>query len=1080
MRLILVLCFFLSASNLVAQTSVLTGFKNGSWALLDTNGKVLTNTEYHYIHSFDLRNTSYFMKNGLYGIIDASGKEKLAAEFTDIVQHGFGIYSVRKEDRWQLIRVVDKPEILFDTIPELPEVLGNHWIILNDSINGKLINLQSGKAIPTMKNDVILLNSAEFLGLGHDSLITAFHPSGDELKTIIGSFYTYSDRFLVLIDTNEQRTVIDETGIWNFPFSVTGFSISTGEVYSGNNNYGRLYDLATKKVIFEGPYSRIYTYNDKYFGVDGPTGANLINKTTRKALLPPQLGYFYENEKNFNVYRSNGTTALLDLEGKFVLPGFYDYIHQNGQMLNVSLNSNAGLYSLKKKAFVLPMIYYSIANQQNNRYKALTDEAFTIIELDESHNIKRRIDGSNNVRIRTASSSASKRFFDPRLFPLGWYVDSSEVEVNGEMKIRYSWGLKEPNDSIKMKPKYPDLAYIEGPFSLLVNPPKKITVSNGQVKSVKTYEFVSWENGKKIPNLVCTYIDSNDFRTQTWTKFSTATSGGIIDTEGKIRYFTYLSGVSVPFTRYCEAEAWEASPQVRDTSFYQTTENYDPYEFASNQNRYVAKKGKWNFINPDGSDLFKEPFQFVQEFVGTTAIAKRNGKWGVISKDTILIPFKFNKITRKIIGSDTLFLTDEAPESSRYLTESLQEIPGIRNVIVKSPNLLLVDQKGTQNLMNEKLEVVAENVKSLKVLPSGYLRAKIDKEIQILDSSGFSKATTTFDVVDVLCDKYCLTEKNSRFGLTDFSNHLLLPENHNSITVVGKHLIAKSDLYYLYDENLQLIRKSDHELFVDPITNTVSVTKKSTTTIYKEKQKLVKLKNTIPNKLWNNLIWIDVKEQTFGIDFNGDTVVKSGKIETFTLLPNNWIALKPEKGNWEFYTQNWKKQSTPISSRKFICLEPQFMAFLTKKNHWLIWDETTGNTIEEDAIIGSFENGLCLVKTGKSYFYINQDLKPANNLRYTNASAFHNGLAATCDSRGGTLINTEFKPLTYPSYIGLTYLGANVYKASPQILHNLYRLNGTSILPKGVENLNIINNRFIQTIDKGEVHYTRLSGILMF
>src|SRR6218665_758818 len=123
MRFLFLIAFTFWFSTISAQTSVLTGFKNGSWALLDTNGNVLTTTEYHYIHSFDQRNTSYFMQNGLYGIIGNDGKERITASYIDVVQHGFGIYSLRKNDTWRLIRVIDKPEILFDTLRELPEVL---------------------------------------------------------------------------------------------------------------------------------------------------------------------------------------------------------------------------------------------------------------------------------------------------------------------------------------------------------------------------------------------------------------------------------------------------------------------------------------------------------------------------------------------------------------------------------------------------------------------------------------------------------------------------------------------------------------------------------------------------------------------------------------------------------------------------------------------------------------------------------------------------------------------------------------------------------------------------------------------
>jgi hypothetical protein len=1076
----LLLLFALFVGSGFSQTSVLTGFRNGSWALLDTNGVILTTTDYHYIHNFDQNKTTFFMRNGIYGIMGADGKEKITARYIDILQHGFGIYSVRENDVWSLIQVGDQTRTLRDSVNDLPHVLGPNWLTIGDSTESGILNLPSGIQLPKTDSSVLVLNTTQYLALVNDSLVQVYTPTGKLLLSTIGQANQYYTNYLIIVDTLGDYTIINENGIMPVPFTINEFEINNETYFVGSLNLGILYDYKSKKEIFRGPYSLIQIYDEHYFYVAGRSGVNLIDRTTKKALLPNQLNYFYKSKENYFVYHNNGTMALLDLKGKFVINGFFDFIEAKGQFYILTVSGNKGLYSVKKKAFVLPMIYYSISDQKNGRYKAITDNAFTVIQLDENHNIEKRIDGSNNVSLRTAVKRNAKPFIDPRLFPLGWYIDSSEVEIKGEMTVRYLWGLNDEMDSVILKPKYPDLRYIHGPYSLSVNRNRPYIEPNGARSFRNTYEFVSWENGKKVPSLECIYVDSNDFSTQTWTKFQGENKIGIINEEGKIRYFTYLSGKSDPFTRYCEAPLFERAKKICDTSFYQVSEEFLPYENASLGNCYVVKNGKWNFLKPDGSDLFKEPFSFVQEFEGSTAIAKRNGKWGVITKDTILIPFIYNGITRRIVGADTLFIVDELPVDSRFLDESLTVIPEFKNITVKSENLLLVEQKGKQHLANERREIIIENVRNIKKLPSGYFRAKVEKEIQILDSAGIAVCTTENEVVDVFLEKFCVIEKNNRFGLTDFSNNVVLIENNSSLQSVGKYIIAKSDQYYLYNAGFELVAKSTNPILVDPVSNNYTITKKTTTTVYNAQSKLAKLKNVVPSNFWNNLVWTTVKDASYGIASNGDTLVKCEKLEEYLSLPNDWKAIKQEKGSWIFFTQDWKPIATPVSSRKFIYLNTGHIALFTKKTTWLIWDPKNNNSREVSEIIGDFGSELCLVRTGKKFRYITTSLKDANNLNYISATPFHNGKAATSDGRGGTLINFLFQPMSYPSYIGLSYVGSGIYKASPQLTRNIFRLNGSKVLETNVEKVEFINNNIIQTVSKGEIHYFRISGAQMF
>ncbi len=1061
------------------QTLVLPGFKNGSWSILDTNGRILKSTAYSYIHFFDESNTATFIQKGKYGIIDEKGEELVPAIYISIERVTKGLYAGRCEMGWELFTVlpcVQKVLTGLDTVPLL--LNANYFQIEKDSIPF-LYFLPNQTVIRSIQNDRVISSDSEMLVLKQDSTgVLCFDKMGKQLG---GSNWKVLSSFqpLALQDSSGQIRLYDQFGEWNVPFNVRVFKKGSLGYCIGDGAQSYLVDCSSRAILFQGNFSSISEYDNSYWYVEGNAGVNLINKTTKQALFPTNASSFYLHEKGYTVFFTNETSSLFDKNGRQLLPGRYDHFWLIRDLAQVHILDKTGLVSLKTQKNILPIIYNSIS-LDGLRVKATTDEVISYLELSPKHQVINRMDAVNNVVIHAYTIGNNREYFkyDERLLALGWYIDSTWSVKNNQMT--YLWGLKNTNDSTLLTPRSMNLHYMEGPFSLVTHYSNKVKSSR---KSYMLYDVWNWKTGKRvISNL--TYIDHTGFRNNTFTKITGENFCGILTDSGTVQKMTFLSDAALAPLRYCVDGEIKPNKTICDTSFVLPTISYNAEScsfftdyMGRYQQTYVASHGKWNFLSETGEPMFAQSFQFANDFVGQLAIVKQNNKWGVTTKDSLIIPSKFAKIERIIQQKDSFFLC-QLPGKSSIFRSDFQPIEGLTSVRQLSSHFFIAIQNNQQVLYDPTGKVLGEDIGSIRLLDANHVIAKKKKYFTVLDVNGEAVFSGNQPIEHLIFERYGLIQKSStKYVLSDGDQLLLDSVSFSFIGASSSKMVILKDNYELYSSDLKVLKRSKNKLY--PGEHCYAEQKENEIKVVWDDRKVLKLKNVKWLGFYNDLPMVEWDKQLLLFASNGDTLLNIPKVQSFTVIQNGWLAVEDQLGHIHFFNGE-KKVITPLEVKRYQYLGEECFSFPIAKGKEILWNAQTNATREVSQAIGKFGSGICPVKLNGLDTYLDTELEMVVDEKFLTASTFSNETAIVRDGRGVTLMDRSFMPMSFPSFKNISYLGAGFYQASAQPEYVLYRSDGTIVIENPVQHIHFIGTNLIQTIHRGTISYFRKDGTVLF
>ncbi len=1106
----LIILFLLSGTTLCAQQTVLPYFREGKWGLIDTTGKELTKTPYEYIHTFDQQHTTFYASESRFGVLNDQGVELTPNEFDDVVQLGYGKYNVKKNDEWTIISFLDGEREEFLKANEATfEPLSEVWLEMNLKGKKSFINLKSKSTIEppdTLRSYSVWY---DFLFVSTKKGLFVCKPDGDTLiydqktlETEGGGSYFYPYEMARIISTQGATYLIDEHGLWTLPATDNFYCYDT-DLFIQLGSTGKLYDRPTRSVLLEGPYTYITSRDENYWYVDNDmTGAsNLVSKKTKKPIFPASTRNFMEIKQGYVLYDANGLCQVVDKQIRSLIPGKFTSVRFTGNdLVYLYVNEAQGLYSMKTKKYILPSIYSEITNTKD-RYKGIFKDNYTIVQLDKTHKIINRIDGKNNLYVPTRSLNPRKQYFDPRLFPMGWFVDSSDVLTKEDETVTlYKWGLKDQNDSLILKPLLGNLNYVIGPFAYSKSRPKLMTLPDGMQYNACYLQFYAHNTGKQAGPSNVLWCDTLDFMTRSFMRLYTGKGYGFLSDSGTYKPALYIQLDESPFLRYCYEGGMEPT---KDTKEKLTTEIQPCLVMSQGPNAMDAQAialykqnyrnsseyrnkypgGKWNYLNPSGENLFKEPFDFAFEFVGSCAIAVRDGKWGVVSKDTVIVPFLYKHIERVVKGTDTLFITELAPRGNRYLDTTLNAL-ALQDYLKSSSVFNVVQIAGQQHIWNSVYADIVEPQANFKLYNGGYFSYKKDKQIHLHDSTGTLLCSTKRKIERVLGNSYFIFEDGSNVGVADFSDkEILAPEQFEITEFENAFLVAGRNGSTVY--NLQfkpVLTIEEGSLLIDPVTQKIAHLNDGKVTVYSPLgKKMTRLKDVKPIVFHNNAFLIKGKTLQI-IDLEGTLLSEIADMEGTMVFPNNWFCIKSDKRGWLLFNDQWKEvQPKTLPARHISYHGGNTFSFWDKSVRYTVVNydnnKQIGNLID---IAGNIEEGSLLVKEINNAYFIDANMEPINRFHYLDAMPYKNGYAAVRDSRGWTLVNRDSKPVTYPSFPAIEHKGPNLYACQKQSVYGLYNTQGKQLIPNTNERLTFVKPTIVQCVSMGEVFYYTKSGQKLF
>lgn len=1097
----LFLLVFCLAQALISHTQALPLVKNGQWSLIDTNGRLITETPYEYIETFDQSGTTFYQKNALYGILDLRGKELTPAVYTDIQNFGFGVYSVKQQDRWTLIQVLPELRTIRDSLLEVPTVISSNWIQLTDrkTQSSQLFCVQSNKLLPLDNNTHIIDQAYDYLYLNtRDSVFEVLDPAGNSMGKDPGMFLYQNDGVLEIRDTIRVLLYRDSNGPWPFQQNIISVEAFYDKLIVTSERDVVIYHAQTRQRIFGGNFQSISYLDTNYYLVKRFDNlSNLVSIKTQKPLFSYKYASIWRYGDLFEVKLPNGNLGLIDKNGNELIMGVYTYFNKDGDFIYTHLNKSNGLYSLKTKKTLVPCAFNRIT-LSNNLIKAFGDKVIMAVKINDKHQVLNELYSENPVVIRTQEykvpDSRESFYIDPRLLSLGWFVDSTLVDVPGKpSKMTYTWGLKSPSDSVLITPRFKQLKYAFGPYTFNVNSMTSFGKSRNISYEMRPKQAIYLDKGKVIGKNNILDIDTLDFLNRSFMRGATSKGFIILSDSGTIKDVDFVEIGQAKILRFCEKGEAKVidpflTPNLKEVvpfntkHFFKTQlRNFGEKVHLNSRYSIQYEKAEWNYLLPDGEKLHPEPLEFAFAFVGNHGICKKKGKWGVLSPDSVLVPFVYDNIDRIIKGKDTFFVCRKNQAGFHLLDTMLRPIAEAQAFVKSVKSLTLVSNGRMQRMINNHYQPVDSLRSQWKLFDNGYSAYKQKKQWIVLDQGGNYVGETTLKIDEFLTDEHFIFHEGVTLGIASILQDSVPDAVYKSVKRTGPFIqLEKGGAKKLLDLNLkQVFSWEGGNILVDSVSGNFVHSNGNMLTVYQPSGKKVKkLKLGIPDHFVNGGFIFGGKttriykaDGTFLYQF--DPIVKIRSFE------DHYLAIKTDSAGWLVFDSNWKQIRLSAEKVKYLNYHGrQVFSFQGKQDLYSIKNLESGKQLDGFSHVGGSitEGALLAQRNNRRYFYIDEQLSSESASTYAHARPFQNGLAVVNDPRGWTLINTHFRPVSFPGFGEIKALSPTIYAAPRKPLVTLISSKGEELIPLAYEQFKFISNQLVQCIFGGEISYYKIPG----
>ena len=413
------------------------------------------------------------MRRQKYGLINSEGQKVLEETYKSIQQLGGGYYLLLDDNKQQILANWNSGSLKFRDLVKLEKLDPNWCISIFDSTK-LLINVNASKEWELSYSDEVLQNDFKHFYCTVMGERRLFSPDGEEID-VTESKPIFARDYLLVQSSGKNRIIYRHHEI-QLPADAKRIRVRENEVLYSQGGKSTIISSKDGSLIATFPYENVSYYNDNLLTIRKNGNAGLAKKTG-EMLVPVKYSsvsvvrglYFVRNSKGLGVLGENGQ-QLIPCQYNSIIP------HKAFFQVNNDLELS-GLISRKTGETLLPCDYSQL-KINDSVVRGISRDMLRILELDTNHRVVNDIVMAN-VTSLVRTSTSEELNVDKRLYPLGWFhttvpqFDSLGFQVGEETR----WGLKGPNDTLLVAPKYKEPIYVEqADFSLLVTGTKKIKV----------------------------------------------------------------------------------------------------------------------------------------------------------------------------------------------------------------------------------------------------------------------------------------------------------------------------------------------------------------------------------------------------------------------------------------------------------------------------------------------------------------------------------------------------------------------------------------------------------------------------
>ncbi len=1081
MRILLTGTLFCLATSLFAQQP-LVGNKDGLWTIFQGANIVELPKTYIDVGNPDQHGISYFSENGQYGLINAKGEVLVKPNFRKIESLGSGYFGVVAPESNFILHHRDGSTMLDSCIRW--EQVENAWVkVTQKNKKTYLLNGESGKKWQLDSNNRLVQHAFDYVLLHTRTGTTLLDKVGREIN-LEGGFSTFGEDYL-RIKSKEEDLLIFKCNSMKLPQNMRSLAFKDDIIeYSLENRTVHL--TREGEVRLDVPYSKVEPGGIGRYIVSNDFKYGLIDSDGNE-LIPLKYSSLQRNGSNYFARTSQGL-GVVSSSGREIVPCQYQTIYKSGAFYQVASKLNlVGLYSTKLNKLILNTSYERVAVSED-KIRAWLSDNLRILSYDKDHNITDDLTLNNTVSKFNRLTGGSE--IDARLYGIGWFNEASPIfdEEGFRTGEILKWGLKDNSDSVITKPRFLEPIFVpQMNFSLIFSGRSEEFWYGSKLQLVHAYTPIDVTNGRFLDVGRIIALDTADIFSRNYIRYCSENGLGYITTDNKVHPLVYMDVKDHSIIRVASSKATSYQAVEEDDPegvyFYNSNlmdDTREPLTWLDGKEEVPKIKflnSEWNFLDTNGTLLFDEPFEFVERFKMERSIVKRNGKWGVCSKDSVIIPTIYSSVKRVAELGDTVFQVQLSRTGTRFMDTLTNDLPiRIDKVLKNSPYFAIVQSDKMTKVINSDYEEISSTGKSLRLVDGDAYFEKRKKEFVVFDRNGFEIVTLKVKPRGVLFDHFILFEKGSNFGLTDQFGDTLLEPIYKSILARGAYIIAtgNSANSLLNSDGEVVFEAEAGTILADSGTENFAHVEGAKVTVYdRNGNKLKKFKNIIPDFFENNVL-IETGRQSRYVSLIELTDSLPEKITEAIVMNGNGYLLVCSDESY-YFDQSWKvlNDGLPFERAKYL---GEGAISAKGDTSMILFSPFNREDFPRGTRFGQYNDGKLLVEGISKQWFVDQNFEMLFNRKFKFATEFIDGYAAVQEKNGWTIIDKNGYPKSLSSYQQIKALGNNIFSTPRCSMVGLISASGTQIVPPEFERITVLQNGVIQGVKDGTIFYFSENG----
>jgi hypothetical protein len=1070
----------------------LVGVHDGQWFTYADGHRAFLPKDMHDVGNFDNQSIAYFMRHDLYGLIDHEGEIVLSEEYISAKQLKGGYYSFLNKNGFDLVQY-ENGKLKITSCLSIVDLEFN-WFMVTTDDEKFLMNSVGNVQVQLDSTDEIINEFYGYQYVQFDNERLLFDKTGAivELGNRIPKF---NPAFLILPSTASKKIVYPDHEIL-LPPDARRIRVEEMEIFYTVDGITRIISAVDEHLILEVACDRLNPLGRGLLEMG--KGAKLGIITRKGKVICPMKYTTILLQENYLMVRNENGQGVLDLGGNELVPCKYDRLTASRDFFLIRSNtSRYGLLSRITKREILSCKYDRIAFD-DAKVRAWSSQKLRIIQLDTNHRVTSDLVLDNVITLdRTKATGES--FVDERLYGLGWFKEPIPIYDSLGFKIgeRIAWGLKGQNDTLLLKPTFPEPIFVPlADFSLI--PSRRIKKNERRrtddVPETITFSMYSHIAGKRLIADQLRSVDTLDLLTRSYTRFVGEKGLGILTAENKVIEMAYIDGADLRFVRYCQG-----TKMIKVTSKNIESHKVFAPDWDLNNVDYIPSKktldsddedakhyakftdAKWNFLDTNGRPVFSKPFSFVHPYLRNTAIVERAGKWGIVRDDSMIVAPIFSEINRFSEISDTLFLVKNTPGGKRFIDTMANAFDnGITRFGMNKGNLSQVNIGRDKVVIGLDYSIISGETRFQKLFENNIFYSKENKAYAIYSESGNQLGSVKLKPLRFIREEYVVSMEKGKKGVVDMDDGVRIPFSYKKIENYGDYVFAINGYENkLFDENLSLLREvKNNTILVDEVSGNYAVITPTKVTVYDKitGKKIGSWKGTKYVRFIDGWL-IQAGKESRAVEVSTEKVVNfKFEYKELILMGASGYLIHDTKKYSHYFKSDWEAVTFGFQLRRAKYVGEGRAICRTKEGLLLFGDELEKLYPYVESAKGVFSKERLLLKESENMFFVNVDGDNVFRRKFKSATPFGTSYATVQERSGWTIMDSDGHYQTLPAYDKIEELGSNVFSTNKQALFGIYDSHGNVIVPVEFQKIIIINKNLIQGYKNGEIFYFDRSG----